>query len=77
LFSGGGGGWEWLGAGGGGGKETRVVVRYRGKEHLLFRESSLDLAKAKCERIAREYEAMDPHEWCQRYRVPVTFFSAE
>ena len=50
------------------------MVRYRGEEHLLFEESSFELAKSKCERIAQEYEAMDPREWCERYSVPQEFF---
>ena len=70
----GGGGWEWLGSGSGG-RQTRVVVRYRGKEHLLFKESSFKAAKAKCERVAQEYEVMNPGEWCRRYGVPEAFFT--
>jgi len=67
-----GGGWWFVS--GSGSRQTRVVVRYHGREHLLFEESSFDLAKAKCERIAEEYEAMEPTAWCQRYRVPEEFF---
>ncbi|MGH9039848.1 MAG: hypothetical protein ACRDZ3_06420 [Acidimicrobiia bacterium] len=68
-----GGGWEWLGAAGGS-RPTRVVVRFRGREHPLFKEDSLDSAKEKCERIAREYDALGRSEWCQRYEVPAEFF---
>jgi hypothetical protein len=69
-----GGGWEWIGRGRGS-RPTRVVVRYQGREHRLFEENSSELAKTKCERIAEEYEAMDPSDWCRRYRVPEEFFS--
>ena len=67
-------GWEWLGAGSGN-RPTQVVVRYREREHPLFKESSFDSARQKCDRVAQEFETMDRHEWCQRYRVPDTFFS--
>lgn len=66
-------GWERLG-GGGGSRPTQVVVRYRGREHPLFKEHSFESAKEKCERIAGEYDAMDTADWCQRYRVPDHFF---
>jgi hypothetical protein len=68
-----GGGWGWLGLAEGS-RQSRILVRYQGEEHLLFEESSFELAKSKCERIAQEYEAMDPHEWCERYSVPQEFF---
>ena len=73
LFSG--EGWGWFGGASGSGP-TRVVVRYGGKEHSLFKEDSFESAKQNCERIAREYDAMDPPEWCRRYRVPDSFFSS-
>src|SRR5882724_3194494 len=71
-----GGGWQWLGAASGS-RPTRVVVQYRGKEHPLFEETSFDLAKQKCERIAHEYEALARDEWCRRYKVPDSFFSPD
>ncbi len=67
-------GWETLGSGDTG-RPTRVVVQYDGRERLLFEESAFDTAKQKCERIAREFDAMDRQEWCRRYRVPDDFFS--
>jgi hypothetical protein len=54
---------------------TRVLVRYGDRERLLFREDSFEQAKEKVERVAAEYEALDPHEWCKRYRVPEDFFA--
>jgi hypothetical protein len=53
---------------------TRVVVRYRGRERLLFGVASFDEAKVKVERVAREYEEMESAEWRKRYRVPDDFF---
>jgi hypothetical protein len=70
-----GGGWGWVGVGNGA-RPTRVVVRYRDREHPLFEEASLDSAKEKCDRVAHEFEAMERHEWCQRYSVPESFFSS-
>ena len=67
-------GWEWLGAGSGG-RPTQILVRYHEREHRLFEESSFDSAKQKCDRVANEFESMDRHDWCQRYRVPESFFS--
>ena len=67
-------GWGWFG-GGSERRPTRVVVRYREKEHPLFEEDSFDSAKQKCERVAQEFEAIERREWCQRYRVPDSFFT--
>jgi len=53
---------------------VRVVVRYRGRERLLFGVASFDEARVKVERVAREYEEMEPGEWRERYRVPDDFF---
>jgi hypothetical protein len=71
------GGLEWRGEGirDSGSRQTRVVVRYHGREHLLFEESPFDVAKGKCERVAQEYESMDCGDWCRRYRVPEQFFA--
>jgi hypothetical protein len=66
------GGGQWSG---GGTKSTRVLVRYRGRQKLLFKEASLEVAEEKVERVAAEYEDMDTEEWCKRYRVPKEFFS--
>ncbi len=60
---------------GGGSRSTRIFVRYRGRQRLLFKEASFETAKEKVERVAAEYEAMDTQEWCKRYRVPKEFFS--
>jgi hypothetical protein len=57
-----------------GSRQTRVVVRYHGREHLLFEEIRFELAESKCERVAQEYESMDLRAWCHRYRVPEQFF---
>jgi hypothetical protein len=57
------------------GDPTQVVVRYGGRERLLFWVDSLDDAKVKVERVALEYERMNPAEWCERYGVPVDFFA--
>lgn len=66
---------EWAGGvGERGSRQTRVVVRYHQREHLLFEETSFESAKSKCERVAQEYESMDLHAWCHRYRVPEQFF---
>jgi hypothetical protein len=56
---------------------TAVIVRYRGRERLLFRVDSFEEAKAKVERVAREYEVMDTADWCERYQVPEDFFADE
>ena len=64
--------WGW------GGREdgpTEILVRYQEREHRLFKESSFDVAKQKCDRVAREYEEMPRREWCERYRVPENFFA--
>lgn len=66
---------EWVGGvGERGSGQTRIVVRYNGRERLLFEETSFELAESKCERVAQEYESMDWHAWCQRYGVPEQFF---
>jgi hypothetical protein len=57
-----------------GGGSTEILVRYQEREHRLFKESSFDVAKQKCDRVAHEYEEMPRREWCERYRVPESFF---
>lgn len=64
---------------GGGGYEPsgKVVVRYRGRERLLFEEPTFERAKEKVERVAMEFETMSLAAWCARYRVPEDFFADE
>ena len=52
-----------------------VAVNRRGERHRLFDETHWDEAEAKRDRLRQELATSDPHHWCDRSAIPVSFLS--